>query len=82
MKVIKEACKEHKGVLKDPEPFVRLTDFGSYSLEFVVYFWVDNVYRAENVKSEVRINIFKKFKQNNITIPFPQHVLHTEKEWN
>ncbi|NLX40803.1 MAG: mechanosensitive ion channel [Bacteroidales bacterium] len=80
MKVIKEACKEHKGILNEPEPFVRLTDFGSYSLEFVVYFWVDNVYRAENVKSEVRINILNKLKQNNITIPFPQHVLHMEKD--
>ena len=80
MRLMKEACKVQKEVLKEPEPFVRFTDFGSSSLDFVLYFWVDDVFRAEKVKSEIRIEIFKRFNENNIIIPFPQRVLHVEKK--
>ncbi len=79
MKLIKEAGLEQKDVLKQPEPFVRFNDFGSSSLDFTLYFWVDNVFRAENAKSEIRVNIFNKLSENNITIPFPQRVLHFDK---
>jgi len=80
MKLMKEAGVEQQEVLKHPEPFVRFNDFGSSSLDFTLYFWVDDVFRAEKVKSEIRINIFNKFNRNNITIPFPQRVIHVEKE--
>jgi small-conductance mechanosensitive channel len=79
MRIIKEAGLEQKDVLKHPEPFVRFNDFGSSSLDFTLYFWVDDVFRAENAKSEIRVNIFNKLSENNITIPFPQRVLHFEK---
>lgn len=79
MRLIKEAGLEQKDVLKHPEPFVRFNDFGSSSLDFTLYFWVDDVFRAENAKSEIRVNIFNKLSENNITIPFPQRVLHFEK---
>ncbi len=79
MKLIKEAGLEQKDVMKQPEPFVRFNDFGSSSLDFTLYFWVDNVFRAENAKSEIRVKIFNKLSENNITIPFPQRVLHFEK---
>lgn len=79
MKLMKEAAVEQEEVLETPEPFVRFTNFGNSSLDFVLYFWVDDVYRAENVKSEIRKILFRKLKENNITIPFPQHVLHIEK---
>ncbi|MGI6343121.1 MAG: mechanosensitive ion channel family protein [Bacteroidales bacterium] len=80
MKLIKEVGTEHKDVLKSPEPFVRFNDFGSSSLDFTLYFWVDDVFRAEKVKSEIRVSIFDKLSENNITIPFPQRVIRMEKE--
>lgn len=80
MKLIKEAGLERKDVLKDPDPFVRLNNFGTSSLDFTLYFWVNNVFRVENTKSAIRVILYKKLKENNINIPFPQHVLHVEKE--
>lgn len=80
MKLIKEAGLEQKDVLKDPDPFVRLNNFGTSSLDFTLYFWVNNVFRVENTKSAIRVILYKKLKENNINIPFPQHVLHVEKE--
>lgn len=78
MKLIKEAGLAHKDVLKDPAPFVRFVNFGNYSMEFTLLFWVQNVFRVENTKSDLRVIIYKMLKENNIKIPLPQHVLHME----
>ncbi|OIQ18625.1 MAG: mechanosensitive ion channel protein MscS [Flavobacterium sp. MedPE-SWcel] len=77
MKLLKEAAKEEDSVLSTPEPFVRFIDFGDSSLNFSVHFWVEGVFRVENTKSDIRVRIFQKFNENNITIPFPQRVIHT-----
>ncbi len=79
MKVLKEAVDEQDGVLKEPAPFVRFTEFADSSLNFSVHFWSEKVFRVENMKSEIRVRIFELFNQNNIKIPFPQRVLHIEK---
>ncbi len=81
MKLMKEAAVEQPGVDKSPEPFVRFSQYGDSALLFTVYFWSANVFRVENIKSEIRKKIFRKFKENNIAIPFPQRTLHiVEKE--
>ncbi|GGB67931.1 hypothetical protein GCM10007424_04900 [Flavobacterium suaedae] len=80
MDILKEAALEEPAVLSAPEPFVRFTEYGESSLNFSVYFWVEDVFRAENAKSKLRVTIFEKFTENNITIPFPQRVMHQAKE--
>lgn len=79
MKLLKEAAMAHPKIAKTPPPFVRFSDYGESSLNFSVFFWSDEVYRIENIKSQIRIEIFKKFKENNVEIPFPQRVLHLKK---
>ncbi|EIA07213.1 mechanosensitive ion channel family protein [Flavobacterium frigoris] len=76
IQVLKEAVDSQKGILKEPIPFVRFTDFGDSSLNFSVIFWSEELFRIENAKSNLRIKIFELFKENNITIPFPQRVVH------
>jgi len=76
MKVMKEVCEQQEGVLNVPAPFVRFNDFGDSSLLFTVYFWCENVFRVENIKSQIRHDLFYKFRQHNISIPFPQRVVH------
>jgi small-conductance mechanosensitive channel len=79
MKIIREVAEEHPLVVKDPKPFVRLFDFGNSSIDLVVFFWSEEVFRVENIKSEIRIKIFDMFAENGITIPFPQRVVHMKK---
>lgn len=79
MEILKESANKHALVLKSPEPFVRFEDYGDSSLLFSVYFWSNEVFRVENVKSNIRIEIFKIFKENGINIPFPQRVVHLKK---
>ncbi|MDZ4149058.1 MAG: mechanosensitive ion channel [Flavobacteriaceae bacterium] len=78
MNILSEAAMEQPGILKNPKPFSRFTDYGESSIDFSIIFWSEDVFRVENIKSELRVNIFEKLKENNITIPFPQRVIHTK----
>jgi len=80
MRLLKQAASEHKAVLKDPKPSVRFDDYGESSLRFLLFIWSEEVFRVENVKSEIRVRIFELFKENKVTIPFPQRVVHIRKE--
>jgi small-conductance mechanosensitive channel len=62
-----------------PSPFIRFTDFGDSSLNFSIFFRSEELFRVENIKSEMRIKIFESFNANHITIPFPQRVIHINK---
>jgi small-conductance mechanosensitive channel len=66
-KILIECATLHKDVLKD---------FGKSSLDFQLIFYSYNLFRIENVKSNIRFEILEAFRINNIVIPFPQHVIH------
>lgn len=76
MKLIQKATSEHPDVVSEPLPGVRLVDFGNSSLDFKVNFWSKKMWMIEDVKSEIRIAIEQEFRNNNVTIPFPQRDLH------
>lgn len=79
MKILYEVTIGQDGIQKEPKPFVRFIDFGESSLDFSLIFWSEEVFRVRNIKSDLRVKIFNAFKENNITIPFPQRVLHINK---
>ncbi len=82
-KILIECALKHQDVLTDKEfsPTVRLSDFGNSSLDFQLVFYSFNLFRIENVKSQIRFLILEAFRESNITIPFPQRVIHyTNKE--
>jgi small-conductance mechanosensitive channel len=62
--------------MKEYHPFARFVDFGESSLDFELYFWSDNIFRIESTKSDLRFLINQKFKENAVTIPFPQRDVH------
>ncbi len=76
MKIIKNVAASKSEILKDPEPFVRLVDFGDSAIKFQLFFWTEKVFRVEGIKSEIRIQIFDEFQKNGIIIPFPQRTVH------
>jgi small-conductance mechanosensitive channel len=78
-RILMECAYEHKNITHDPEPFVRFNDFGNSSLDFQLFFWTDNAFRVENLKSDLRFAIDQKFRQNNVTIPFPQRDVHIKR---
>mgnify|MGYP006104781979 FL=1 len=75
--LILEAAKEHPRCSVDPEPTCVLTDFADSSVNFLLFFWVDDVIQGRyEPKSDVMFSIWDKFKANGIEIPFPQQDIY------
>jgi small-conductance mechanosensitive channel len=72
-----KSLTNNKHVKQQPAPFVRFANFGESALLFELFFWTDNVFRVENIKSEIRFEIDSLFRENGVVIPFPQLTLHT-----
>lgn len=75
-KLLIQAATTNSDVLKTPEPVVVFTDFGDSSLNFKLVFTINDSFKAQFPKSEIRFEIDKLFRENNITIPFPQRDIH------
>jgi small-conductance mechanosensitive channel len=71
-KILEDSTLEHPDISDKNLVEIRLTDFGSSSLNFQVLFFSDNVFRIERVKSDIRKIINRRFIENNIVIPFQQ----------
>jgi small-conductance mechanosensitive channel len=76
-KLLTEVVKDNKGVLTEPNPYILFEGFGSSSLDFNVLVWTSEyIDRPKILRSELYYEIFAKFKEHSIEIPFPQHDLH------
>lgn len=75
-KILLEVATNHSDVLKNSKPVVLFSNFGDSALEFRLLFKINNSYAHFKIKSDLRFEIDKKFRENNITIPFPQRDVH------
>jgi small-conductance mechanosensitive channel len=50
-------------------------DFGDSALMFDLFFSIDNSFKANVVKSDIRFQVFDKLKELEIEIPFPQRTI-------
>lgn len=75
-RILLDIAKAQPTVLKSPEPNVLFTNFADSSLNFRVAFTLNNSFEARFTQSNIRFEIDKKFRENNITIPFPQRDVH------
>ena len=76
-RLILEAANEHQRCSKNPKPECFLVSFGDNSINFKLYFWVDDIIEGrKRPKSDVFFSIWEKFNENGIEIPFPQCDLH------
>lgn len=75
-KVLLECVEAEPGILKQPPPQVLFDDFGDSSLQFKVFFFITDSFIDPVIKSNIRFRIDQAFRDNNITIPFPQRDLH------
>lgn len=75
-KLLIQAASTNANVLSEPEPSVIFMDFGNSSLDFKLVFTINDSFKAVFPKSEIRFEIDRLFRENNITIPFPQRDIH------
>jgi len=77
--ILKKVAKANSFVIKESNLhpiMVRFSDFGDSSLVFDLFFWTRHSFIVENIKSDMRFQIFDEFSQAGIKIPFPQRDLH------
>lgn len=77
--ILKKCANRHLEVVKKEQTDVRFSDFGASSLDFTLIFYTQNIFSAEKIKSEIRIDIAQTFKTNNITFPFNQLDVHIKR---
>ncbi|WP_445956869.1 mechanosensitive ion channel family protein [Yeosuana sp.] len=75
-KLLLQAATSHPEVIMREETTVRFEDFGDSSLIFKLVFTLNDSFVANAIKSDVRFEIDKLFRENNISIPFPQRDIH------
>lgn len=78
-KLLLDVAMNHPKVIKKPEPLVLFTEFADSALNFKLIFTLNNSFEAAIPKSDIRFEIDKVFKENNIKIPFPQREVYVNK---
>ncbi len=77
MELCIQSAIEAKRVLDSPEPECLLIGFGDNSVDLKLRFWIkDPENGLLNVKSEILLGIWDKFREHDIEIPYPQRDLH------
>ncbi len=74
--VLIEVAHANGMVLKQPKPVVRFLEFGDSSLNFDLLVWTGDPENQKNLRSEINFSIAEAFRENEITIPFPQRDVH------
>lgn len=74
--VLLEIARDNKRVMKKPEPYVIFRDFGDSYLAMELRCYTSDIMSGLGVASDLRFEIYKRFGQEGIEIPFPQKVVH------
>lgn len=75
--LILEAANENPRCSLDPAPYCYLRNFGDSSVDFILHLWIDDVTAGRwKTQSEIMFEIWRKFKEHGIEIPFPQRDIH------
>jgi small-conductance mechanosensitive channel len=74
--ILTQVAKKHEAVEPNMPVKVQFKDFGDSSLDFKVLFWARNSWEIEFVKSDMRFEIDRRFREEKVTIPFPQRDVH------
>ena len=79
---LRAVAAAHPAVIHAPgkEPWVIFDNFGANGLDFKLFFWVDTT--RNNVAataSDIRHAALAAFREKNISIPYPQVVVHAPK---
>ncbi len=70
-------AEESPHTLSRPKPYVFFDKFADSSLDFTLAVWTaTHTDKPLVLKSELYFEIFKKFRENGISIPYPQRDIH------
>ena len=71
-KLLIEAANSNPNLLYNDNIAVRFTEFGDSALNFKVVFTIGDSFNAGAIKSDIRFEIDRLFREHGISMPFPQ----------
>lgn len=89
LQILYSGAQTHPDVLDTPPPSAIFTAFGASSLDFELRVWAKSVAERLIIKNDLLLYIDRRFREEEIEIPFPQRDLHLRsvdatvlQEWN
>lgn len=77
-----DVARNNADVMRAPEPFVTLDEFGSTGLNFTLYAFIADITKAGSVRTDLSLAILDAFSAAGIVIPFGQvDVAIRKMEW-
>ncbi|MFK7791280.1 MAG: DUF3772 domain-containing protein [Devosiaceae bacterium] len=70
--ILLEVANAHPQTLSFPEPAAFFVEFGASSLDFMLFAYLADVGNGYGVRSDIRFEIFRRFQEEGIEIPFAQ----------
>lgn len=78
-RIISDICENHPLVLKDPEPFIRMSEHAASSINVTMRVWTKNA-DYWTVKFDILEAVKAKFDAEGIEIPFDQMDVHIKND--
>lgn len=76
-RILLEVVELNEGILKSPKADVLFDNYNDSSIDFNLRVWTTEYTNRPNVlKSQLYYEIFRRFKEEKVEIPFPQRDLH------
>jgi small-conductance mechanosensitive channel len=69
-----EAASKVEGVLKDPKPYVWITEFGAFAIEYTLYVFVNQIRSLPKIDADLKKTVLETCKRHEIDISTP-HLL-------
>ena len=83
IKILEAIGTENQYSLKNPPPVARFKSFADSGLDLKLYTWVGDLQHKYDAHDQINREIWKRFKENNISIPYPHvQVVGTGREDN
>jgi small-conductance mechanosensitive channel len=70
-KILLEAAKKTKGVMKDPSPFVWITNFQNYAVEYKLYVFTNDIKDIPEIDADLYQSVLKTCKKHKIDLSTP-----------
>ncbi len=77
--IIKKICDSHELILKDPAPFIRVSEHAANSINLITRVWVKSA-DYWTVNFDLLEEVKKEFDANGIEIPFNQLDVHVKND--
>ena len=75
-RILLEAAKKVSRVLYDPSPYVRITQFQNYAVEYTLYVFINEIKKLREIDAEIYESVLETCRENKLDISTPSfHVI-------